>query len=83
MTKYLWHSPGNTARILFVRRWRPDSRWWAVCYTPYSWVTKEESGGRRFIELDLDRSAEAMQRKLDAYAKKFGLAVWEEGEKRS
>jgi hypothetical protein len=49
-----------------------------VCYTPYSWAIKEENGGRRFIELDLERSAEAMQRKLDAYAKKYGLAVWEE-----
>jgi hypothetical protein len=38
---------------------------------------QSDNGGRRFIELEPCRSAEEMQRKLDLYAKKYGLAKWE------
>jgi hypothetical protein len=38
---------------------------------------QSDNGGRRFIELEPCRSAEEMQRKLDLYAKKYGLAKWQ------
>jgi len=86
MTKYLLQSPDMPDRVLFVRRW--SNATWVVGYLPIDprkrfYPNLDFESSRRFFDVDWLGpcfSAEKMQRKLDAYAKKYGLEIYTERE---
>jgi len=83
MTRYVLRVPEMPDRVLFVRKWYNGS--WTVGQLPINlrdrhYPNYDEKTARLFwcYALTPSDTAEEMQEKLDVYAKKCGLEVWED-----
>ena len=83
MTKYLLQTPDMPDRVLYVRRWYNGD--WTCRQLPVKpglrlYPNHDYDSGRLYwcFALTPSDTAEEMQAKLDKFAKKLGLTVWEE-----
>ena len=74
MTEYLLKTPGLADKVLFVRRLYAESKWRIAAHRM---INRSTEGSKIYVDgtLGASRSADEMQKKLDAFARRQELGV--------